>query len=374
VRGTHAPARPARLNVLRLAPITGEGTMAHAAARSRRTVSVRIGTALFSGGAASCLLGLALPHPAEANEQGWIGMGAVLSLLALALWFRPPREGDDAWLPPATLLVAIATVTCSVYFTGEVHGGEPLLVELYYVWCGLYAGFFFSGRRLAAGVLLMAAAYLTVLILIGKDGGTLAMRGLVTVSVVAGTAAAAHAVRRHVDRLVEQLRTLARTDPLTGVLNRRALHERLVAELQRSRRTGQPLSVLAGDVDRFKALNDRYGHPAGDAALAAIAARLSEASRSIDVVARAGGEEFAVVLPATGALSAFHVAERLRAAVAHERRPDGEPLTISFGVVTTERASESPEDLLAAADVALYEAKAAGRDRTVAYGDGSVTA
>jgi diguanylate cyclase (GGDEF)-like protein/PAS domain S-box-containing protein len=158
--------------------------------------------------------------------------------------------------------------------------------------------------------------------------------------------------------LVATLDARARTDQLTGLPNRRAWDHELPRELSRARRTGEPLSLAIIDLDRFKAYNDTYGHPAGDRLLRVAAAAWSERLRATDVLARYGGEEFAVLLPGCDAHSAAKVVEALRAAV-----PEDE--TCSIGVATWDDA-EDADALVARADQALYAAKAAGRDRVIA--------
>lgn len=169
--------------------------------------------------------------------------------------------------------------------------------------------------------------------------------------------------------LEEHLRRLSLNDALTGVANRRAFEARLADEWRRAGRSGCSLALLLIDIDHFKAYNDTLGHPAGDACLRSVAARLNAAMRRPeDLLARYGGEEFAVLLPATdtaGALTfAQHLQDSLRkAALPHPASPSGALVSISIGAATTEQFLErSPTTLVAAADVALYEAKAAGRD------------
>lgn len=169
--------------------------------------------------------------------------------------------------------------------------------------------------------------------------------------------------------LEEHLRRLSLNDALTGVANRRAFEARLADEWRRAGRSGCSLALLLIDIDQFKAYNDTLGHPAGDACLRSVAARLNAAMRRPeDLLARYGGEEFAVLLPATdtaGALTfAQHLQDSLRkAALPHPASPSGALVSISIGAATTEQFLErSPTTLVAAADVALYEAKAAGRD------------
>ncbi|HMN08339.1 MAG TPA: diguanylate cyclase [Gemmatimonadaceae bacterium] len=165
-----------------------------------------------------------------------------------------------------------------------------------------------------------------------------------------------------------RLEMLAHTDPLTAVLNRRALTERLVSELERVRRYDSTVSLLLIDIDHFKRVNDTHGHLVGDDVLMDVGALLQGAVRAVDVVARYGGEEFVIVLPETAVSGATVFAERIRELIeAHPfPLPDGGHLhlTASVGVASYPAPGlETAEDLLAAADQALYRAKAEGRNR-----------
>jgi diguanylate cyclase (GGDEF)-like protein len=286
----------------------------------------------------------------------------VAGLVILAL----PRDLRRArWLPGAIVVVGILAVTAAVYFNGERHGGPPFFNEFFYVWPAFYIGYFFGPRGIAASLALLAALYAGVLHSIDLATSEAVTRWIVTVSVVAFTAIALHMLRRRIDRLVAQLRETARTDPLTMLLNRRGFDERFALELERARRTATPVALLVADLDRFKMLNDRYGHAAGDAALASVGQTLVLGCRSIDTVARVGGEEFAVLLPVTGAQGGLELAERLRADVAGIEDDAGRALTISVGVVEFPRDGETPQELMREADRAMYRAKSLGRDRTV---------
>jgi two-component system cell cycle response regulator len=170
------------------------------------------------------------------------------------------------------------------------------------------------------------------------------------------------------EELVEQTRrleTLTFEDALTGLANRRHILTQLTSFVSGARRHGRPLSVAIIDVDRFKDVNDRHGHQAGDAVLVAATAALRSHLRAEDHLGRLGGEEFLAVLPDTDADAAAAVMERMRAEVSRTT-VDHEGLllhvTVSIGMATWE-ADEPPEMLLRRADEALYAAKAAGRDR-----------
>src|SRR5262245_11292701 len=166
-----------------------------------------------------------------------------------------------------------------------------------------------------------------------------------------------------------RLAQLAVTDGLTGLYNHRHFHERLALEVERSQRSGLPLSLLMLDVDHFKQFNDSFGHPAGDEVLRQLARVLADARRANDVVARYGGEEFAVILVDTAKLTAAKVAERVRERVyAHDFSDAAQRagrIGISIGVATFPDDGSDVESLVRAADGALYVAKRAGRNRVV---------
>jgi diguanylate cyclase (GGDEF)-like protein len=152
-------------------------------------------------------------------------------------------------------------------------------------------------------------------------------------------------------------------DPLTGMLNRKALALRVEELDQQSRITRQPVGVVLGDVDHFKRINDSYGHARGDAVLKDVAYELRQALRAFDLFYRIGGEEFLVLLPGADLETACGVAEELRRALAARPR-GGHDMTMSFGVASSERGEGFDyERVFSAADAALYAAKRGGRDR-----------
>jgi len=170
----------------------------------------------------------------------------------------------------------------------------------------------------------------------------------------------------------ERLATLAIQDDLTGLYNYRYLHTRMNEEFKRAERYREPLSCIMVDVDHFKDVNDRHGHDAGDQALREVSVRLLKAVREVDVVARYGGEEFLLVLPSTNFSGALSVAERVWRTVGTENvalpRNGSERITVSVGVaVYPSRDIKSKDQLLKAADRALYQAKHDGRDRICVF-------
>lgn len=155
------------------------------------------------------------------------------------------------------------------------------------------------------------------------------------------------------------------TDHMTGLANRRRFERQLEREVGRTMRYGHPFSLLMIDIDNFKNLNDSFGHDVGDDAIRRIGKVLREGTRGIDLAARIGGEEFAVLLVETSQEGAIEVAERLRLAIRALEIPSAGQITASFGVAECPIDAQTANDILKAADVALYEAKRAGRDRVM---------
>jgi len=162
---------------------------------------------------------------------------------------------------------------------------------------------------------------------------------------------------------------LARHDPLTGTANRRYFFERAEQEFMRSRRYQAPLSIALIDVDHFKHINDQFGHATGDEVLKLLSGKIAALLRESDLLARIGGEEFAILMPSTGLAGAALMAERLRVTIAEEASPvAGQMLHLRFsaGVTQLKAQDQSIEDCLRRADEAMYKAKQAGRDRVEA--------
>jgi diguanylate cyclase (GGDEF)-like protein/PAS domain S-box-containing protein len=168
-------------------------------------------------------------------------------------------------------------------------------------------------------------------------------------------------------RQEDNLKTLATVDPLTGAYNRRKGDALLATEFSRRQRHGWPFAVFMLDIDHFKAVNDRFGHAAGDAVLCALVQTCRKVLSTMDTVIRLGGEEFLIVLPNTGAAEAVSAAELLRATVEEQEVAAGEGMsihfTISVGVALP--MGDSPSELLSRSDGALYAAKTAGRNRVI---------
>ena len=312
-------------------------------------------------------------RPASSHLRGWqrptlVAMAAVVGLGLIAGW------GGRSAQPATWQLLAVGAGYATVA-TWLRTSRRRLFVERAGAWAVL--GVTLLATAATGGA---ASPYRLLLLLpmfhAAVFGGTAAVVGLGTVGtagalLLGGGAAAGNraetlvllcawggaAVLVHV--LIPRLDSAAQTDGLTGLLNHAAFWRRLHAEDARARRTGSVYSVLLLDVDRFKALNDRYGHQAGDAVLRRMAAILSNRVRGSDVLARYGGEEFAVLLPDTGVGDAVGVAEKLRRLLVVGG------ISVSIGVADNRSIPESSDAVVAAADAALYRAKDAGRARVM---------
>ena len=182
-----------------------------------------------------------------------------------------------------------------------------------------------------------------------------------------GTVAAALEGSITAAALYQDLGDRAARDPLTGLPNHRVFHERLEAEVARAARHGRALSVALLDIDHFTSVNDAHGHQAGDRVLVEVAARLGELTRSEDVVGRVGGEEFAIILPETDAMTAFGIAERARVSRSPPPPSPARATSPRRSASATSPTRRAPAELFRLADGALYWAKAHGRDVTYLY-------
>lgn len=161
---------------------------------------------------------------------------------------------------------------------------------------------------------------------------------------------------------INRMHQYALVDAVTGLRNHRYFQVRFRDELKRSDRQGVPTALLILDLDNFKRVNDRFGHAMGDAILRQVARVLERNARAADVVCRYGGEEMAVVLPETGPDDAYRVAERFRLAIEQLGEPRGQPVTVSIGVASYPAHGRHTDELISAADAAMYQAKRAGKN------------
>jgi diguanylate cyclase (GGDEF)-like protein/putative nucleotidyltransferase with HDIG domain len=324
----------------------------------------RMQSGLWAGGALIALLVAVLPHPPQTFTWGFLGVSALAG--ATAALSRARASHMTLFQLQALGFVGTALITACVYFTGERKGAPGTDLEMLYFWVAIYSAYFFGKRQAAAQIAWAAVLYWAVLAL-SSHAEVFAIRWAETVTTLAVAGILVQALRNRVEELVHRLTDAARTDPLTGLQNRRAFEETMKAEVERAKRGQRPMCLLVCDLDHFKLVNDRFGHPTGDSALVRVGQLLSATRREIDPVARTGGEEFALILPETGSQEGYVVAERLRLAVEEAFAEEPVPLTVSIGVASYPDQGRDPDALIGAADQALYAAKEMGRNRSVVF-------
>lgn len=330
---------------------------------SRHEVRWRALGALFIAGA--LLAGVSLLLPVDRNSHVLaIALVCIVAVITgvILIWAAEKLPASDLWLG---LVLSFGTVliTLAVVFNHSIASPYTLI----YVWVG-FDGFFFLGRRAAfANLGWVGLNYALALILTPVHGQAEAGRWLVLIGTVGVIGVLADILRSRSEVLISRLSEVARTDSLTGLLNRRGFEERLEEELQRASRNGGSVSLVVGDLDHFKLVNDRFGHHVGDDALRRFSELVAESKRVIDGAGRIGGEEFALVLPDTDSAGAHVLSERLRRRVRDALLDYGLPLSVSLGIATYPRHGQSGDELLRRADQAMYLAKRLGRDRSVIY-------
>ena len=322
---------------------------------------------LSVGAAVIGALGALLPHPVYFNTTGILIVDALA--LVWGIWMFRTAGRIPYWLLRIGPAMATLMTSFAVYYSGDSTSGYAL----FYVWVGLYV-FYFPVSRIDVGlnVLWAAANYLFVIAITpaAPDGAfhTDVHHFVITAGTLILAATLLTYLRSRVERLLGRLTDAARTDALTGLPNRVALHEALERELERAQPDSRPVSLLVLDMDRFKRLNESRGIKAGDNALQRVAKLLQESTRLMDVAARSGGEEFAIVLPEMDQHRAFLFGEELIDSVRKTfGGADSHELTASVGVASFPTHAEDHAGLLAAGDHALHAAKALGRDRAVIY-------
>jgi len=338
----------------------------------QRALMVLSGTYLCLAGALLTMVWLALPHsPSAADEDGLVLMAvgsAAMGAVMLLGGDRLPEWSFQGFAAGGTLLV-----------TGTVHfsGADTSPYAFLYLWVALYALYFFTPTRAALHIVFIAIAYAGVLAIDLAAGhlesglltafGEAAPRWSFTVGTLVVAVAFVSLLKDRLDRLVERFADDAREDPVTGMRNRRGFDEMFDLEVERARRTGHPISLVLGDLDHFKQVNDRFGHPRGDEVLRRAGEILRSTNRRIDLAARVGGEEFAVLLPDSDERGAHIAAERMRRAIREGFADDSLPLTVSFGIASFPAHGDNTDDLMESADQALYTAKEIGRDCSVIF-------
>lgn len=316
--------------------------------------------------AASLALGIGLRYNGiEAfkgrRPQYWIPAALIALLAAQTLWFSVVHNNPQGRIVANWIVLGLANGACALALLVRV--AQPLRAAYWLAGASfvvmsvimlLRAGVVFMQDPNAVGLFAPSNINPTVFLVANLAQASLSCSLVLMINY----------------RLADHLTSLASTDSLTGLLNRRSLSEAAVRLSAYAQRNGLTLSILVIDVDHFKVINDEYGHPAGDEVLCRLAEQMQSAIRSEDYLARIGGEEFCMLLPSTNEAEAAVLAERIRLAFAQLEIPwAGKDLrrTISIGVADSMSAGADLDGLLAAGDRALYRAKNAGRNKVALY-------
>ena len=259
---------------------------------------------------------------------------------------------------PRQVLGLLGPIGTSLVAWGLASSSAPGDGAVLYMWPVLWTTLFFPRGWTAVTVAWTGAAHAGALLVLAGTVDIARWIEVVVAVTAVGTIGAMKSLRE--ERVMRQLADEARIDPLTGLLNRRGLAERLVIERARAYRSGASIAVVSFDLDHFKRVNDAHGHEAGDRVLAWFAACIRDQARGVDACARVGGEEFVAVLPGADLDAGVAFAERVRASMAATPGAIAR-ITASAGVAAAQTADA--EALFARADEALYAAKRSGRDR-----------
>jgi diguanylate cyclase (GGDEF)-like protein len=316
-----------------------------------------LGSLMLAGGLLAGITVILPPH-ASGSDALIIGCGALALIFGAALLAirRPVPE------PLIGLAVALGTVLITL---ATREGGTDAGTgdnQMLYVWVCLFSFCFLSVPHALGQLAMVGVAYAWLLGQQGVPTDAAATQWVVTLGTLLIAGLVVARLRGWLEHLVGALSDRARTDGLTSLLNREAFEERASVEFLHAARNGTQTALLVADLDGFKAINDSLGHHAGDQVLQRVAMVLDTNTRSVDLVARTGGDEFLILLPGATAVAAKEVAERLRLAV---RRASGEirvQLTLSVGVAVGFGAERTLDALWQQADEAMYEAKRGGGD------------
>jgi diguanylate cyclase (GGDEF)-like protein len=280
---------------------------------------------------------------------------ALMGLTGVVCWWRPERIPRPFWF--AAPLISTVTISGLNVASHDASSGALL----FYLWPVLYAANSLSTRVLSLNLsMAFAGAALTVFPILGVRIGLADWAAMVLAMSMAATVV--HTLRRRADKLRDVLERQAHVDHLTGLANRRYLDDALAREGDWARGADGSLALLTVDLDHFKAINDTFGHAEGDRVLRAVATAMGAIVGEGGLAARLGGDEFVVLLRADRR-TAVGVAEGLRAAVAARIDLPGGAPSLSIGIATLPGDVSNVEDLVAASDAALYEAKTSGRGR-----------
>jgi diguanylate cyclase (GGDEF)-like protein len=313
-------------------------------------LTARVIGVLYGAGAILVAASLLLPHPSDGNDEGIVAIAVTAAIVAALLWALARRL--PPWLLQVTIAMGSVLISLCVYFAGQ-----PSAYVAMFIWVVLASGFFFPGRRTAIQMAWLVVTYGVVLFAIPDNGYSPVTRLLLTGFAFGTAAAVVSWLSESLNRRVVASESRARTDPLTGIANRRWLDAELTRELAWARRHRLPMCAALIDIDDLKVYNDKHGHLAGDHLIVSAVEAWRGAIRPSDFLARVGGDEFMLLMPDCPPESAQAVIDRVRKAT-----PEG--TSCSAGLALWD-GMEGALELFNRADAALYAAKHSGGDRTV---------
>ncbi len=313
------------------------------------------GAVEYLAGAIVFMSVLGLPDSDRSDNGAYLALAGVGLMLSLLRFWAP----QQVWVPRASIIIGFIYVGTVVALTRPV-GPTPV----FFIWPMLTAAYYLGRRDLAVAAAIFSVALFVALTINPGTGVDLQVFNA-TWSVILIVSVLVLMLRERVDRLVGDLAYTASTDMLTGLANRRTFEEAFDREIERARRNKTPLALAIFDLDHFKQINDKLGHAEGDRALRRFADLLRSESRVVDVPARIGGEEFALIFSNATAEGARIFSERLIDRLGLITRHDPAPLSVSIGITEVADPLDTADLLLLAADRALYEAKNTGRARAV---------
>lgn len=324
---------------------------------------------MFAVGGLLALAHVAVPGADHSRSTVMLAAGGgciAIAGLILVGWRRIPSWAYQLLLTAASLLTALV-----MYGTAETTS----VYATFFFWISICAFYFFNENEAAEqSVIIAIAATLGVAADPGNLTSVPVVNWMVTMAVliVAG-ALIGRMGRQRMTSLADRVEEAARTDQMTGLLNRRGFQDALKAEFERAQRTNRSFSVLIADLDGFRRINEGFGAHAGDLAFEYVGAIIRRAKRRIDVAGRIGEDEFALLLPETGDHAAYMVAERVRHELKASFASEPVPLTISIGVVNWPLHQSTARGMITAGEHALMLAKELGGDRSAMYGDNILT-
>jgi diguanylate cyclase (GGDEF)-like protein len=352
---TFADPRRGVFGFVRRMPISRAMVSSLADIRSNRRIMAYTAAAIYGIAGVDGAIGGVLPDDPSFSPLPVIVVFVMFALL-MAFGPRLPRSGLALLGPLGVVLIAYALVTTP----------GPTDASVLYALPVFWTTFFF-GRRGATVILVCVAIAHAVALLAMPAADAYPGRWLDVMVSGCGVAGVVVVLERRNEILVARLAEEARTDPLTGLLNRRGFDDHAVREFAHVGREGVSIALAILDIDHFKHVNDEWGHMVGDRVLVNLARILSGEARGIDVAARLGGEEFAVLMPGSDTAGAEAFVERVRAGLEASAGPDLPAVRVSAGVAATTEPLDV-QIMLESGDRALYAAKRGGRDRTVVFG------